>query len=1010
MANTDLFADLCCTGYSVGLGWSLVPVGMENTTQSYYFELQIESSAFDNLTLLLKTIPELSLVNAIVTEISITTDCLSNSCNCTQNYIWNCTTYPQCCKTKTCENVLPGAMCIHEKSVLVSGSFTIDKYFSLPLKNLKKQLTENMTIYYSTIKWFDSLTITGLRFGSVTGEFLMLINGEFDVQKLVNKTTELEETLNAIFSIITTGFVQISHPGLVGYYNSTSITCTIRVQYSDVQWSLIKDNTQTQTITNGTEANVSIFTSSSTVYLNKTSEFWKGIFRCDYTSKESKNIIHRASVYLDVALLPQIFITSMPQFPNCKNVKSTVATIKCIIQNSTELYTFTHLPPETIEQNPTSVGNTTIYSVIMSIDCSQNKSNYTVTCSFQNRKNDTRTATLIIPIIYGDSVICAPDSIWPEAKANFTAILQCSPYETGFTSRNCTETYSKLGTWGQEISQCVNTDIWNLLTDAQNLQRGIGLVQQNAKSLFGRLKDNSEDQVVNTFPNINASVNVLDTLHNASEIQQYKFNESILTNFVKSSSNLLNQTLLQSWKSSITQTSHDLAVTYLKAVEGVVNRINMSMDDPHEEENVKLMICNKPSAACYSIFNITLDEVEGPVYMTKLYNLPNLLPKPNNSILNDFMLSVIAENGTRISMEFQIKRRPNHKIFCMYFNFTASNWSEYGCSWGGPAAPNRCTCTHLSAFISLMSTTPVTILYADEITYAGLGISIFSLVLCLAIEFLVWNTVVKSNISHFRHTVLVNIALCLLIAHCTFLASSFSNTDISQWCMAFTVMKHFCFLAVFFWMLCMSLGLLHQMIFVFIQLRKKVYLGLCFILGYVCPLFIVISTVITYDNGALDSYYVNTTCWLIYEGPLQGSIHAFVIPVGIIVLVNMFTMVVVISRILKPTLSEGKSHDEKEIVRSVIRIVILLTPTLGITWIFGFCVLLFDLTMEPVAQIVNYAFNILNSFQGFFILLTGCFGEKKVRDALLMRIKPQHSTHYSSKSHSMTMSSAVKKK
>lgn len=30
--------------------------------------------------------------------------------------------------------------------VLVSGSFTIDKYFSLPLEELKKQLTENVGI------------------------------------------------------------------------------------------------------------------------------------------------------------------------------------------------------------------------------------------------------------------------------------------------------------------------------------------------------------------------------------------------------------------------------------------------------------------------------------------------------------------------------------------------------------------------------------------------------------------------------------------------------------------------------------------------------------------------------------------------------------------------------------------------------------------------------------------------------------------------------------------------
>lgn len=34
---------------------------------------------------------------------------------------------------------------------------------------------------------------------------------------------------------------------------------------------------------------------------------------------------------------------------------------------------------------------------------------------------------------------------------------------------------------------------------------------------------------MNTFPNINASVDVLDTLHNASKIQNTTFNDSMVT-------------------------------------------------------------------------------------------------------------------------------------------------------------------------------------------------------------------------------------------------------------------------------------------------------------------------------------------------------------------------------------------------------------------------------------------------------------------------------------------------
>lgn len=434
---------------------------------------------------------------------------------------------------------------------------------------------------------------------------------------------------------------------------------------------------------------------------------------------------------------------------------------------------------------------------------------------------------------------------------------------------------------------------------------------------------------------------------------------------MKSSSNLLNSSLSNSWKPPATETNYSLAVKYLRAVEGVAKQINIPpMDEPFKTENVQLMICNKSVKTCSNTFNINFTEDTNEIiHQTRIMKLPDLLPNPFNSNPSNFVLSVTRNTSGSISMEFPNNRPPNHQIFCVYFNFTESNWSTEGCTWGGALNQYQCKCNHLSAFTSLVSKMPVELDYLKEITYTGLGFSICSLVICLAVEFVVWNTVVKSNISHFRHTVLVNISLCLLIAHCSFLAASFENPAISQFCLAFTVMKHFCFLAVFFWMLCMSLGLLHQIIFVFVQLRKKVYLGLCFSLGYVFPLFIVIFTIISYNNGAVDSYYVNKTCWLIYEGPLQGSIHAFLIPVGVIVLVNIFTMVVVISRILKPTLSEGKSLDEKEIVRTVIRTVVLLTPVLGITWVFGFFILMVDLTMEPFAQIVNYGFTFFNSFQ-----------------------------------------------
>lgn len=65
---------------------------------------------------------------------------------------------------------------------------------------------------------------------------------------------------------------------------------------------------------------------------------------CDYTDKDFSGIIHRASVFLDVALLPKIFIISQPQFPNCKKASKVSVEVNCIIYNSTEPYTVTWDP------------------------------------------------------------------------------------------------------------------------------------------------------------------------------------------------------------------------------------------------------------------------------------------------------------------------------------------------------------------------------------------------------------------------------------------------------------------------------------------------------------------------------------------------------------------------------------------------------------------------------------------------------------------------------------------
>uniref|UniRef100_A0A8C2JSX5 Adhesion G protein-coupled receptor F3a n=1 Tax=Cyprinus carpio TaxID=7962 RepID=A0A8C2JSX5_CYPCA len=390
----------------------------------------------------------------------------------------------------------------------------------------------------------------------------------------------------------------------------------------------------------------------------------------------------------------------------------------------------------------------------------------------------------------------------------------------------------------------------------------------------------------------------------------------------------------------------------------------------HVSKNVKLVLCSKAEGEHCGGFNASVS-ADNSVVVVGFRNLHDILPQYEGRSLETTALSVTTVNNTNknnsisvnLMFDYAEKRLRNHEMYCVFWDVNKTAWSSEGCTWGGAGKPKLCTCEHNSAFTILMSRSAETLPYIKELTYAGLGISVVSLVLCLIIEFLVWDTVVKSDISNFRHAALVNISLCLLLAHCGFLASAVPNALPPNWCSFLTVFKHFFFLAVFFWMLCLSFVLLHQLIFVFDQLRKKVFLVLSISVGYVCPLICVGTTYITFENGKEEEYYSKDTCWLIYQGVLKGSIFSFVIPAITIVIVNLFTLVVVIMKIVNPTVSESKARDQKDVARSMIKTIVFLSPVLGITWLLGILVLYLDLTQKPFAQIVGYAFTLLNSLQ-----------------------------------------------
>lgn len=428
--------------------------------------------------------------------------------------------------------------------------------------------------------------------------------------------------------------------------------------------------------------------------------------------------------------------------------------------------------------------------------------------------------------------------------------------------------------------------------------------------------------------------------------------------------------LNQSWGGVNESIKEGMSSTYLHSLEGLVKNIKVNKSSGLNSENLELKFCSD-SDCKMSVFDVdvNMNRTSGTV---KTVGVRNLMDKLNNDYRNTESTSLLLsatlvgnnDSSVQITLEFPNVQMSKNQAHCVFWNTTLGDWSDEGCVLSN-TDQNRtvCICNHLTSFSVLMSKDAIALPFLDEITYVGLGVSICSLVILLIIESLVWAAVVKSNLSHFRHTSLVNISLCLLLADCSFLASSFPDRLTETLCLVFTISKHFFFLAMFCWMLCLSVMLVHQLIFVFNPLRKKVFMFFSSIMGYVVPLLLVGSSYVYYKYTD-QPYHKKETCWLTFNGLLDGSLHAFLLPVGAIIFTNMFSMGVVILTLVKTSMPDGGKSADAETAKSILKVIVFLTPVFGVTWIFGFIMLLLD-DDDPMKPFFVYAFTIFNSFQVF---------------------------------------------
>lgn len=345
-----------------------------------------------------------------------------------------------------------------------------------------------------------------------------------------------------------------------------------------------------------------------------------------------------------------------------------------------------------------------------------------------------------------------------------------------------------------------------------------------------------------------------------------------------------------------------------------------------------------------------------------------------NAINGAVLLVKINETISNVTLTFdKLNSSLSLNPQCVFWNFSlfdnAGAWDDEGCTFVSDVNNTvTCSCNHLTSFSMLMATgIPEELrVLLDIITYIGVGISLASLVICLAIEGYVWKAITRNSTAFMRHLSIINTALSLLIADvCFIIAASIADNPLENPgsnftvpvgpCSAVTFFMHFFYLALFFWMLVSGLLLFYRTVMVFSHMSKSVMMAIGFILGYGGPLIIAVVTVAATAPG---NGYIRRTeaCWLNWVE--TKALLAMVIPALTIVLINILIIIVFLFKILRRSVGDTVQVDEKNTLVVVARCLAILTPLFGLTWALGVGTII-----STTNQGIHIAFAFFNSLQ-----------------------------------------------
>ncbi|XP_040204403.1 adhesion G protein-coupled receptor F5-like [Rana temporaria] len=744
-----------------------------------------------------------------------------------------------------------------------------------------------------------------------------------------------------------------------------TVNCKTNMNVTKIIWT--KDN--------NTVAN------SGLLQKNGVTPSWAGTYLCVVYQGSLSTNASLTVIIIPLPLTEEITVYPLQTYLTCKN--TALVNLTCCVNDTGYTRNFT-IGSAPIHDKNCSSSN-------INFDCNT-KTPVSVSCVVFNSQNDNVTSkemTISYVQATASQQNCKAQNGLSETPSGITNVVLCQTFDATLLGEKtfiCND-----GSWSVLNDDCYSAKISQELENVKDVVNGPKLLQDFPKLLenITVIAKNEEKNIQNSSKTLELMVRIISILANTT----IPVDQPMMQNIITTVDIMVD-------KPSVWNRVANQSVTLLNDVETFAKNLNfngnISFQNKSKNNNIQLFGQTIDKATDYngsfSLLNLTgnvfIDLSKWPQNASKVITvtygtIKDILAKPVNTpkVVNGLVMStVIDSNSTvKISMSFSKSNTSLVNPECVWYDLVRDVWNSSGCSTTEENGLILCSCNHLTSFSILMG--PVKNKFLDIISYIGVGISLLCLVVTLLIEALVWASVIKNKTSYIRHVCLVNIAIALLVADIWFIiGAALENNKGSAACKAAAFFSFFFYLSLFFWMLTTGLILFYRMVYILHDMSRKTMMIIAFLLGYGCPLLITIITVASTEPRG--TFISSNLCWLDYG---SKTFLAFVVPALSIVFINILILIVVIFKLMRPTVGEKPGREDRKTVIVIAKTMAVLNPLLGTTWGFGL-----GLLFDPTNLVIHGIFAALNSFQGLFILISTVLLDQKVRKAVRSSISSSY--------------------